>query len=58
LREPDIEGGAMGIFSGISNKISKRTQTGRTFKLGNKRVGSWKTPPGGGRTLHIWGRKK
>jgi hypothetical protein len=48
----------MGIFSGISDKISKRTQTGRTFKLGNKRVGSWKTPPGGGRTLHIWGRKK
>jgi hypothetical protein len=37
----------MGIFSGISNKISKRTQTGRTFKLGNKRVGSWKTPRAG-----------
>ena len=44
----------MGIFS----KIGKRTKTGRTFKFGNKRVGSWKTPPSGGRTIHIWGRKK
>jgi hypothetical protein len=49
----------MGIFSAISSKFGKKeTGTGRTFKIGNKRVGSWKTPPGGGRTIHFWGGKK
>ena len=48
----------MSVFTGIKDKIGKRTRTGRTFKLGNKRVGSWRTPPGGGRTLHIWGKTK
>jgi hypothetical protein len=49
----------MGILSAISGKFGKkRTRSGRTFRIGNKRIGTWKTPPGGGRTIHFWGRKK